>query len=145
MSNLTDRDLSRFWSKIRKTATCWLWTGVEPKFYCEGSFVFAYRLAYELEYGPVPTGLKVIRKCAEPMCVNPTHLFAGRKTDEFMASIERGRFNRQTLLPEDVLAILRLKELSGAVLAKRFGVTRSAISDIRRGRKWKWLSATVTP
>lgn len=37
----------------------------------------AHRVAYELEYGPIPDGLHVLHKCHTPQCVNAGHLYVG--------------------------------------------------------------------
>lgn len=70
---------SRFWSKVDKTDTCWLWTGAKiPKGY--GRFwdgrrcAYAHRFAYELLVAPIPDGLSIDRLCRVPSCVNPAHL-----------------------------------------------------------------------
>jgi hypothetical protein len=71
----------RFWAKVRKTETCWLWTanlnnsgyglfwvaGVDDK-------VPAHRIAYELLIGPIPEGLTIDHLCRVRACVRPDHL-----------------------------------------------------------------------
>ena len=73
---------SRFWSKVRKTETCWLWTaGLDDvpgkgygQFYLNGKKVKAHRLAYEMLVGAIPTGLFIDHLCRNRSCVNPEHL-----------------------------------------------------------------------
>lgn len=70
----------RFWSKVRKTPTCWLWTaGVTTTGY--GAFtpqrhvqVKAHRWSYEAVNGPIPDGLVLDHLCRNTLCVNPSHL-----------------------------------------------------------------------
>lgn len=73
----------RFWSKVAKTETCWLWTAsLDGSGY--GQFFTrvegqrksnrAHRLAYELVVGPIPEGLVLDHLCRNPKCVNPEHL-----------------------------------------------------------------------
>lgn len=74
----------RFWSKVKKTETCWLWTGGLTdtgygQFFPSGRRqVRAHRFAYELLVGPVPEGLFLdhvkARGCRNRHCVNPAHL-----------------------------------------------------------------------
>lgn len=69
----------RFWSKVDKTDTCWLWTGTRTgkgygRFKVNGRLVFAHRFAYELLVGPIPPGLQVDHLCRVRHCVNPAHL-----------------------------------------------------------------------
>lgn len=71
----------RFWSKVDKTETCWLWTaGTFPaghgEFRYEGKGQRAHRLTYRLFVGPIPEGLEIDHMCHEPRCLNPDHLQA---------------------------------------------------------------------
>lgn len=74
----------RLWAKVDKTETCWLWRGSRNRLgygrICEGGpsrrILFAYRVAYELERGPIPPGLSLDHLCRVPACVNPAHLEA---------------------------------------------------------------------
>lgn len=70
---------SRFWSKVEKTDTCWLWTAADDghgygAVNIYGSVRKAYRVAWEWENGPVPEGKKLDHKCRVKACVNPAHL-----------------------------------------------------------------------
>ena len=71
----------RFWAKVRKTDTCWLWTAyISPNGYgrikVNGKNVSAHRMAYELVKGPIPKGLQIDHLCRVKHCVNPNHLEA---------------------------------------------------------------------
>jgi hypothetical protein len=56
-------DDERFWAKVDKTETCWLWTaGVSGNtgygnVWWKGTTHSAHRVAYELAVGPIPDGL----------------------------------------------------------------------------------------
>lgn len=69
----------RFWAKVEKTETCWLWrahrlpTGY-GQFYFDGQMRYAHRVAYELFVGPIPAGLTIDHLCRVRACVNPDHL-----------------------------------------------------------------------
>lgn len=71
---------TRFWSKVEKTETCWLWL---PPTNHAGYGIFwptnkkrfmAHRWAYETFVGPVPEGLDLDHLCRVRQCVNPAHL-----------------------------------------------------------------------
>lgn len=73
--------VARFWSKVDRTDTCWLWTGAkDPKGYgryrLRPSVVFAHRYAYALVNGEPPEGLVLDHLCRTPACVRPDHLEA---------------------------------------------------------------------
>lgn len=69
----------RFWSKVEKTDTCWLWkAGKDPFGYgahwFNGKKVNAHRYSYQICVGEVPSGLVLDHLCRVPACVNPKHL-----------------------------------------------------------------------
>ena len=82
MSNLLDA-LQRFWSRVRKTDACWIWTGrieQHPRHGGYGRFDYdnrgwlAHRFAYEHAVGPIPDGCELDHKCRTRACVRPDHL-----------------------------------------------------------------------
>lgn len=83
----------RFWEKVEKTPTCWLWLGAHNgkygKFWDGTKVVFAHRMAYELENGP--TNQLVLHSCDVPLCVRPSHLFVGSQSDNIQDCIQKGR------------------------------------------------------
>ncbi len=66
----------RFWAKVTKTETCWIWNGAKASKYGHGKFgkMKAHRWAYEDAIGPIPEGLTIDHLCRVPACVNPAHL-----------------------------------------------------------------------
>ncbi len=89
----------RFWSRVQKTETCWLWTGtITPAGYgrvkINGTNVPAHRYAYELTRGPVPNGMTLDHcchnedvacqggpQCLHRRCVTPSHLEVASSRD----------------------------------------------------------------
>ena len=70
----------RFWGKVVKTESCWLWTGNKtPLGYGQlgrnhtGSN-YVHRLSYEMTFGDIPEGLVIDHLCRNRNCVNPDHL-----------------------------------------------------------------------
>lgn len=79
LRNLDRTVAQRFWSKVRKTETCWLWTACRHPFgyggfIVNGHKVRAHRWAYEDAYGPIPEGLELDHLCRNRACVRPEHL-----------------------------------------------------------------------
>jgi hypothetical protein len=80
-----DESAERFWSRVRRTETCWWWEGkVNPAtgygqmglLRREGSGGYAHRAAYLLVKGPIGAGLTLDHLCRNRRCVNPDHLEA---------------------------------------------------------------------
>lgn len=75
---------ARFWAKVDKTETCWLWTAgaVATGYGCfnlDGHTRSAHCFAYEDVHGPVPQGLCIDHLieagvCTSKLCVRPGHL-----------------------------------------------------------------------
>lgn len=64
-----------FWSRVEKSATCWLWQGsVGSTGYGTFRALAAHRYAYEVTVGPIPAGLVLDHACKVPRCVRPDHL-----------------------------------------------------------------------
>lgn len=85
MTDRTCRPIEeRFWAKVEKTDTCWLWTGARVhngygtlgRGRAGSGEVRVHRLAYELLIGPIPEGAQIDHRCHVRHCVNPTHLQA---------------------------------------------------------------------
>ena len=69
----------RFWEKVKKTPTCWLWTGALNKghgVFQDQKQIYAHRFAYELLRDSIPAGLQLDHLCRNRACVNPDHLEA---------------------------------------------------------------------
>lgn len=151
----------RFWEKVDKSSSphgCWLWTASK---YPDGYGVIrtpagsrgAHRVSWELANGPVPDGLNVCHNCPggdNPACVNPDHLFLGTQTENVKDMYTKGRDDKsrgsahyKTHLTEDDVRYIRSvytprhREYGMTALAKRFGLSKPAMSHIVCGRSWR--------
>lgn len=73
----------RFWEKVEKTESCWLWTAGQRRgygaFWHNGISQYAHRVAWELLVGAIPDNLVVDHDnpeygCGNSLCVRPDHL-----------------------------------------------------------------------
>lgn len=93
---------TRFWSNVRKTESCWLWTACLNSFGYgmierNGKHCRAHRASWELAGRTIPDGKCVLHSCDNPPCVNPDHLFLGDPADNTADMFRKGR---QKMPPE---------------------------------------------
>lgn len=167
VNNPAQDAVARFWSKVEKTPTCWLWHGFKTQqgygFFSLTSkrHVIAHRFAYEMTYGLFLPSLFVCHTCDTPGCVNPAHLFLGSPADNTRDASRKGRMASGTrhgssthpersprgshhgnakLSEEDVRLIrLMTNALSLSEIARAFGVDKTNISKIVRRQSWQHL------
>lgn len=100
----------RFWSRLEKTSTCWIWKGAiwghhGPQYgriSYRGAWVQAHRFSYELLVGPIPKGLTIDHVCKNTLCVNPLHLRPLSLADNIRRGVGTGTENwngRKTQCP----------------------------------------------
>src|SRR6267143_986186 len=87
----------RFWDKVLKTPTCWLWQG-QKRGTGYGGFslngtqrILAHRMAWKLTFGSIPEGLCICHACDNILCVNPNHLWLGTHKANMVDMNRKGR------------------------------------------------------
>lgn len=145
---------SSFWAKVKKAGPddCWEWTASRyaPNGYgsfWNGAGVRAHRFAYELAYGPIPTGALVLHSCDNKGCVNPRHLSLGDHKANARQAVERGQWKpflgerngNSRLTALQVRAIRELHSRGNVTykwIARQVGIHPSHVRDIVLRRKW---------
>lgn len=147
--------VERFWKYVDKAGDdeCWLWTASKSRggygqLNDRHTLLKAHRIAYELARGPIPAGHFACHRCNVPACCNPNHIYAGTPRDNNKDAWDAGR----AVLPKNAPAgethhdakltatdvrIIRSSTETGVALSRRFAVSKSTISAIRRGHIWK--------
>jgi hypothetical protein len=138
----------RFWDKINKTNSCWLWTGrPDDSGYgvirYKGKKTKAHRLSWFLHFGHVPKNLHVLHKCDTPPCVRPDHLFLGTDLDNAQDRDKKKRrkplqgelHGAAKLKSEDIIAI-RQSTASAKDIARQFGIDRNYVYKIIKRKHW---------
>ncbi len=150
-----------FFARVRKTDTCWIWTGGSIRGYGtlevvqwhgkkkERILYRAHRLSWKIHFGD-PGDLNVCHNCPggdNPLCVNPAHLWLGTQNDNVQDMLQkrRGKFVRgeqhgcAKLTQKQVLAIRRAYGAgyeSYKTLAETYGVTKTLIAAIVHRKAW---------
>lgn len=123
--------------RVDEKTGCWLWEGAtNPDGYgmvwsSERSKAIGAHRAYYMRYiGPIPNDYQLDHLCRTPLCVNPDHL-------EPVTQAENVRRGATPKLSEKAAAFIRLSPASAPTLAQKYGVTESAIYQVRRGEIWR--------
>jgi len=74
----------RYWSKVKKSESCWIWQGTlmslksnkypYGRFFINGVTDYAHRISVKLSGREIPLGMHVDHLCRVHSCVNPDHL-----------------------------------------------------------------------
>lgn len=139
-----------FYERIQKTETCWIWIGSKTKagygiISFGGKPISAHRLSWKIYNEEIRSEVVVRHLCNNAVCVNPDHLAIGTIQDNADDRVKAGnqpkgsKNNKATLNEEKVKEIKSLLNigLSGAEIGRRFNVTRTCISSIKKERTWK--------
>lgn len=164
--DITKKDAARFWSKVEKGRSCWLWqAGVSSDGYgafwlgSTGNNARTNRVAYQITTGEDPGEMLVMHTCDNRRCVRPEHLVLGTPADNSADMARKGRAatgkqNGRHTHPErgprnarhgmaklnwpKVRRMRALREggASHEELCSEFNVARSTVSAILNNRRW---------
>jgi HNH endonuclease len=143
----------RFWAKVHKTDTCWIWTGYRSKhgyggINCgskHGPTVLAHVASWILHFGPIPDGMFVLHDCPvedNKVCIRPTHLWLGTRDDNMRDAVKKGQMacgearpHKLTWEQVDEMRLLP-PPWNFRELARRYGVTDMTIAKVMKMRAW---------
>jgi len=140
-------------SELDPVTGCRNWTGATytdgyGQVWVEGRGQKAHRVAYEAFVGST-NGLHVCHHCDNTKCINPAHLFLGTDSDNVQDKCSKGRARggvmcgvqhpRHILTDQQVADIRTTPLVRGTItmLAQTFGVDKTTISRIVRGKTWR--------
>jgi hypothetical protein len=149
--------IERFWSNVKKSEGCWIWTGRRSWNGKYGSFflsslprnhsILAHRFSWEIvNASEIPRGLDACHSCDTPLCVRPNHIFIGTRKQNMQDAVRKGRFHSPKgetnpaakLSRQSIIEIVR-KASAGMThrqIASGFGVAHSTVGRILRGELW---------
>lgn len=115
---------------------------------CRGAATKAHIASCEMAHGPKPTPEhEAAHSCNNRACFNPRHLRWATRAENLADMIEHGTARRgekssfAVLTEQEVIEIRRRADAGARTsdLAQEFGVTPSAISNVRHRHSWAWL------
>lgn len=152
--NLTEKDLKRFWSKVKICESgCWEWQASKNQdgygqigiTRDSGPIMYqAHRVALFIKTGE--QGEVARHSCDNPGCCNPDHLSWGTHQDNVDDKMNRGRHVQvkgerviTAKLTENDVRHIRIngKVIGAKQLAKSYGVALSCIYKIINRETWK--------
>lgn len=147
--NLTVLQQMRFWDRVEKTDTCWLWTGSR----CQGygfmginySMFYTHRISYKLHYKE-PNQLEVCHDCHVKLCIRPEHLYLGTHQENIQHNFDDGIQSNKgelhpnaTLLQEEINEVVELlneDNLTHKEIWTMYRISRTTLKRIKRGIHW---------
>lgn len=157
----------RFWKKVAvsKNDGCWVWTGAQTSS-GYGQFWNGKRnmVAHWFLLSEKPTnGKEACHTCDNRLCVRPSHIFLGSRSDNMQDCVAKGRLrfqkglfaakgkrkiwhkgtaNHMAVLTEEQVAMVKSTTKAyglGVAFANHFGVSQTVISGIWSGKRWSHI------
>ncbi len=149
--NFTEKQIARFWSKVKKEEGCWPCSATPSGWYSRiqmgGRSILGHVASWIIHNGQIPEGMKVCHKCDNTRCVRPDHLFLGTHSENMKDMVRKGRNKPQRgalnhfskLTEPDVVYIresLASKTETINSLATKFQTSFQGIYQVARGNAW---------
>jgi hypothetical protein len=151
----TEDNKKKFWSKVNKTETCWLWIGcVTVKGYGQvrrkSITYYTHQYSWFLAGNTIPEGHLIRHKCRNRHCCNPDHLETGTHqensddmkrdgTTSANKTIRKGQAHPMAKLTEQDILNIRTSDIGTMKLAEQYDLNYSHIWKIRTNKVWKHI------
>ena len=134
-----------FWSQVRRTETCWEWTGpMNSQWYGMFKGELAHRVSFRLAFGPIPPKLMICHHCDHPPCIRPSRLFLGTMRENALDMVAKGihpkQVRRSYVVMQRLLHQMNLKgwregriSIERRVLIKETGLDHYTIHGLLSG------------
>lgn len=147
-----EKRFENFLEKVRKTKSCWIWTGTKSStgygmFFNGDKCVKAHRYSYEKQnHVPLKKDQLILHSCNNRLCVNPGHLRIGTHKENVQDAIKAMTFpvcqknSHAKLTPMQVRQIRRLYvpwKFGCLKLSRMFNVSKRNITRIVSGESWR--------
>ncbi|HEV8261834.1 MAG TPA: HNH endonuclease signature motif containing protein [Burkholderiales bacterium] len=149
--------------RLNEKSGCWEWVQSASRdhygnFGCKAlggsKNTSAHRASWMIHKGPIPSGLLVLHRCDNQLCVNPEHLFLGTNSDNQKDAYAKGRKKRfkrpmpgvtnpAAKLNDDLVREMRKLREEGWVLKKlsqKFSISIPVAHKIVRREIWKHVT-----
>jgi DNA-binding transcriptional regulator YiaG len=118
--------------------------GGYTEYHFNGKKYVLHRYIYEECFGEIPDNMIVRHKCDNRLCINPEHLELGTHLENMKDMTDRKRQCRgenspfAKLTEKDIPEIRKMLQdgIKMTDIAKRYNVSRSTISNIKRRKTW---------
>lgn len=147
----------RFWSKVCRTNSCWLWqaTKIDGLYgqIAQGAPFFgmitAHKASWILHRGSIPKALNVLHDCPggdSPACVNPAHLWLGTHAQNMRDKASKGRSTKgwqgeshklSAELAMQIRDLARHRIFPQKQIASEYAVSKETVKQIVRGETWR--------
>jgi hypothetical protein len=145
-------------ARCEEVGNCWIWQGaVSATGYpitkasgVRSGCLLVRRLAVELDGRPAKPRQPVLASCGDKLCCNPACLKPSNasavgkaaakagawKTLARRAKIAKAQREKVGKLTQEIVTEVKTSHESTRVIAKRLGINRRRVVDIRNGRAW---------
>lgn len=154
---LTKSDIDRFWAKVnvKSEEECWIWVASirnsgYGRMWLNGRNPSAHRISWVIYNGHIKSGLSVLHRCNNKLCVNPKHLYLGTQTDNNADMYKcsnppkSGRVSMFSITDIANIKELRSKGMTQQNIANLYKCSRTHITHIVNNNK-AFLGVNLKP